>query len=176
MLNETGHALNHWNPVAQANFSGISRFECSITKILFEVADIHGQTFAMIDRGNASLIVRPAASPFRRFIAGVMTLVVLAASFTLALRAPVSAMSIKSSIAAEVTPHRQAQPKPCQKTVLPGTLNTCPLSSISFNIIPPVAADADVLALTTTQWQLSNSWLPPQCIGFSPYRPPRCGV
>lgn len=120
---------------------------------------------------NAGSAARP--SRFRRGIAGLMVLVVFVASFALTAREPALAMSAKGRTVVEMTTSGKHLPKPCQKMVLPGTVNTCPLSSFTFNFIPTVGADPAVSALVTAaQWQLSNSSLPPQCSGFSPYRPP----
>ena len=115
------------------------------------------------------------ASPirFRRFIAALMALVVFVASFAVAAREPALAMSANGRIVVAMTTFRKDLPKPCQKIVLPGTVNTCPLSSFSFSFIPTVGADYAVPTLVTaTLWRLSNSSLPAQCCGFSPYRPP----
>jgi hypothetical protein len=112
-------------------------------------------------------------SRFRRGVAALMVFIVFVASFALAAREPALAMSAKGRIFVEMTTPGKHLPKPCQKMVLPGAVNTCPLSSFIFNFIPTVAADPAVSTLVTaTQWQLSNSSLPPQCSGFSPYRPP----
>lgn len=109
----------------------------------------------------------------RRFIATLMALVVFVASFALAAREPALAMLANGRAVAEMTISSKHLPKPCQKIVLPGTANTCPLSSFSFNFIPSVGADTAVPTLVTaTLWRLSNSSLPAQCCGFSPYRPP----
>lgn len=102
-----------------------------------------------------------------------MVLVVFVASFAFAAREPALAMSAKVGTIVEMTTSGKNLPKPCQKMVLPGTINTCPLSSFTFNFIPTVDADPAVSAsVAAVQWQLSNSSLPPQCSGFSPYRPP----
>jgi hypothetical protein len=109
----------------------------------------------------------------RRFIAGLMALVVFAASFALAAREPALAMSANGRAVAEITTSGKYLPKPCQKIVLPGTVNTCPLSSFSFNFIPSVGASTSGPTLVAAvQWQMSNSSLAAQCCGFSPYRPP----
>ena len=109
----------------------------------------------------------------RRYIAGLMTLVVFVASFALSAREPAVAMAAKGRTVVEMTTSGKHLPKPCQKSVLPGTLSTCPLSAFSFNTIASTAADPAVPALVSAApWQLSNSSLPPQCFGFSPYRPP----
>jgi len=110
---------------------------------------------------------------FRRCIAGLMVLVVFVASFALAAREPALAMSAKGRTVVEMTTSGKHLPKPCQKMVLPGAVNTCPLASFTFNFIPTVDADTAVSALVTAApWQLSNSSLSAQCCGFSPYRPP----
>lgn len=110
----------------------------------------------------------------RRYIAGLMALVVFVASFALAAREPALAMSANGRAVAEMTTSGKYLPKPCQKIVLPGTVNTCPLSNFSFNFIPGVGANtAGPTFVAEVQWQMSNSSLLAQCCGFSPYRPPR---
>ena len=158
-----------------------------ITKKSFARLRVLGQTDAMSAHTlngtmNGDALARPPR--LRRILAGLMTVVIVATSFTLALREPALAkaaqnqtiqiMSAGYDVAAAMTPLRQERPTPCQKSVLPGAVNTtCPLSNFSFNSIPVTAADITMTAaVTTARWQLSHSTLPPQCSGFSPYRPP----
>jgi hypothetical protein len=152
-----------------------------ITKKSFAAMTMLGQTGEMSmgffkDRTKAGATGRQPR--FRRYLAGLMAVVMLAASFAVAARDPAVALPAGNSNASQfvtfdLTSHRQAQPKPCQKHVLPGTINPCPLSSFSFNLILTTGADTAVPVLIgTAPWQLSNSSLPPQCAGFSPYRPP----
>jgi hypothetical protein len=127
----------------------------------------------------------------RRVLAGLMTLVIMAASFTLALREPAMALSggalsayavstqfisvriMPADSAAALATHRQERPTPCQKSVLPGTVNACPLANFNFNGIAVTAAGiTPATSVTAAPWHFSNSSLPPQCLGFSPYRPP----
>lgn len=149
----------------------------AITKILFDLAAIPGQTVnmlacCMINRMNAGSAARPPR--FRRCIARLMVLVVFVASFALAASEPVLAISAKGRTVVEMTTSGKHLPKPCRKMVLPGAVNTCPSSSFSFSFIPTIGADYAVPTLVTaTLWRLNNSSLPAQCCSFSPYRPPR---
>lgn len=77
------------------------------------------------------------------------------------------------SIASVVKNSQPEFPKPCQKTVMPGAVNTCPLSSFSVSAIPFDGPENLFRAASQPAlWQMSNSSLPAQCGGFSPYRPP----
>jgi hypothetical protein len=135
-----------------------------------------GQTVRMRERikictvntGTSALALR-----FRRALAALMTLVVFATSFAVATREPARAMPSVGRAVVAMTTSGKYRPKPCQKIVLPGTVNTCPLAGFSFNFIPAVAADYAVATMiTAAQWRLSHSSLVAQCSGFSPYRPP----
>lgn len=132
------------------------------------------------DAANNGTVTPPR---LRRYLAGLMALVILATSFTLALREPALAISADvasahvlsagNSNTAALSSHRQERPTPCQKSVLPGTASPCPLANFSFNSIAVGAADIAMTAsITAAPWRLSNSSRPPQCLGFSPYRPP----
>ena len=111
-----------------------------------------------------------------------MTLAVVTASFTLALRepalaVPVSATSLTVTNAAQagtsLTAHHRQRPTPCQKSVLPGTVNTCPLSNFSFNGVAVTTAGlTTVTDLDAARWTFNDTSRPPQCLGLSPYRPP----
>lgn len=120
--------------------------------------------------GNAG--ARPAGA--QRALARLMALVMLAASFAVALHEPAFATSADGQAVATVAPLHQQRPKPCRRFVLPGTVNSCPLSSFSFGFIPAVDADHAVPAsIDATPWRLRNSLLRAQCHGPSLYRPPR---
>ena len=151
-------------------------FAAAITKKSFAPAATLRHTVTMLSRCNQKLLTTHSrAQPVRvrRYIAGLMALVVFVASFALAAREPGLAMSANGRAVAEMTTSGKYLPKPCQKIVLPGTVNTCPLSSFSFNFIPSVGANAAGPTLVAAvQWQMSNSSLAAQCCGFSPYRPP----
>lgn len=121
---------------------------------------------------NANAMSSPGR--FRSSIAALMALVIGAMSFVVATNAPALALSAKSRVVAEITTPRIGPAKPCQKTVLPGTVNTCPLSSFCFSFIPGVSSDCAVSAqIATAPWRLSHSSLRTQCCDLSPYRPPR---
>ena len=148
----------------------------AITKKSFAPAATSSHTVTMLSRCNQNLPTtgsRARPVRVRRYIAGLMALVVFAASFALAAREPALAMSANGRAVAEMTTSGKYLPKPCQKIVLPGTVNTCPLSSFSFNFVPSVGANtAGPTLVAAVQWQMSNSSLAAQCCGFSPYRPP----
>ena len=119
-------------------------------------------------RATVNVSATGLAPRLRRDLNVLMAVVVLVASLTLAMREPAKAMAV-NGVAAEMTlDHR---PTPCRKNVLASALGTCP--AFSFTAIAVSAADAAAPVLTVeAHWQLSNAALPPQCLGFSPYRPP----
>ncbi len=111
--------------------------------------------------------------PLRRWLVGLMVLHVVAASLVIAGREPVLAVSENGRAIAEMTDFRRDLPKPCQKIVLPGPVNTCPLSSFSLNFIPIRGVEHEVPAwAAAAERRLSDSSLPAQCSGLAPYRPP----
>lgn len=124
------------------------------------------------DAMNAKATSWPAR--FRNGFAALMALVIAVMSFAVATSGPALASSTKGRVAAEITKPRTSPAKPCQKTVLPGTVNTCPLSSFCFSFIPGGSADCAVSTqVATALWRLSDSSLRTQCCDLSPYRPPR---
>jgi len=64
--------------------------------------------------------------------------------------------------------------KICHRMALPGSVNTCPLSSFSFGAVFG-ATEGSLLppASVVAGWRLNDSSLPPQQSGFGFYRPPR---
>ncbi len=121
-------------------------------------------------RATVDVSATGLAPRLRRYLNVLMAVVVLAASLTLAVREPAKAMAV-NGVAAEITLDHPQQPKPCRKNVLASALGTCPGFSFTAIAISAANAAAPVLAIEA-DWQLSNSALPPQCLGFSPYRPP----
>lgn len=100
-----------------------------------------------------------------------MAVVVLVVSLGLATR-PVDAEAGHHT-AAEFVNYRQNVPKPCHKALLPGAVNTCPLSAFSFNAVPSEgAAYSPTLAGRDVRWRILTASLAAQCGGYSPYRPP----
>lgn len=113
---------------------------------------------------------------FRRLAAALMAIVMFMASFAVTAREPVPQTSAgRVAMSAFVTYGKNVR-KPCQKSVVPGTVNLCPLSSFNLTAIPTAAPDYAIPAsLEDAHWRVSSSSLPPQCGGLSPYRPP-CAI
>jgi hypothetical protein len=63
--------------------------------------------------------------------------------------------------------------KMCHRMVLPGTVNSCPLSSLSFGAVFGTDASQFPPASVAAAWRLNDSSLPPQQPGLGLYRPPR---
>jgi hypothetical protein len=58
--------------------------------------------------------------------------------------------------------------------LLPGTVNSCPLSSFSFGTIFSTADNSSLPpASIAAAWRLNDSSLPPQQPALGLYRPPR---
>jgi hypothetical protein len=128
-------------------------------------------------REQNTLTAGMTAGRLRRAVAGLMAVVMFVASFALAARDPAFAIPNKNGMAVEMTTSGKHAAKPCQKAVLPGTASPCLLSSFTINYIPAAGAELAVSAIeTVAQWQLRNSWLPPQRSGPSHYRPPCLSV
>lgn len=109
----------------------------------------------------------------QRAAAALMVVVVFVASFAIAAREPSAELSRKGPPVSEFVNYSISVPKPCQKAVVPGAVNACSLSNISFNAIPAAELDYAIpAALHIPHWRISNSSLRAQCGGFSPYRPP----
>jgi hypothetical protein len=109
---------------------------------------------------------------YRRSLAALVALVVFIASVPVVAQAAVSAGSNDVRVAAVAENAKTKAPKPCQKSVIPGTVNTC-LSSFSISAIPAAGPEHPLRATSQgAPWRMSNSLLPAQCGGFSPYRPP----
>lgn len=65
-------------------------------------------------------------------------------------------------------------PKPCQRAVLPGAVNSCPLAGFNLNSLPAdqSAAKTPDAAVHTLHWHVADARLNAQCGVSSPYRPP----
>ncbi|MBI1203381.1 MAG: hypothetical protein GC182_12800 [Rhodopseudomonas sp.] len=116
-------------------------------------------------------------SRLRHVLAGLMTLTIVAASFTLALRMPALAISVAAADTAQagtsLTAHHRQRPTPCHKSIVPGTVTTCPLATFNVNGMPVQAVGLTMTAgLDAARWTFGDTSRPPQCLGLSPYRPP----
>ncbi|MGJ4946310.1 hypothetical protein ACQR1W_37540 [Bradyrhizobium sp. HKCCYLS1011] len=110
----------------------------------------------------------------RRITAALMVLVLATVSIASSVAASPAIAATRVSAAAWSGPY-QSVPKPCQKAVLPGAINTCPLAAFSVNGLPsndPGAA-APSPVVHALHWRTAHLRLPPQCGASSPYRPPR---
>lgn len=108
---------------------------------------------------------------FRRAASLLMAVVVLVASLGIATRG--ASAEGWPHAAVEFVNYQQNVPKPCQKALLPGAVNTCPLSGFSLNAIPTDgAAYSEAHTVCDVRWQFRNTSLVAQCGDGSPYRPP----
>ena len=107
----------------------------------------------------------------RRLTAALMVLVLTLAPL-LGTSGPASA-STRVHAVVEAASTRSSTPSPCKRTVLPGTVNTCPFASVSLTAVP--ADESLERPLPTVQalaWRPSDDALPSQWDLSSPYRPP----
>lgn len=107
------------------------------------------------------------------FAAALMIAVVTVASVASTV-ASLSSAASGQSLTAELAGNRTNAPKPCQKGVLPGAVNTCPLAAFSLNSLPadePAAKTPDPAA-HSLRWHVADTRLTAQCGASSPYRPP----
>lgn len=112
-------------------------------------------------------------SLLRGFAAALMITVVTIASLASTV-ASLSSAASGQTLTAELAGNRTNVPKPCQKGVLPGAVNTCPLAAFSLNSLPadqPAAKTPDP-AVHPLRWHIADARLTAQCGASSPYRPP----
>ena len=110
----------------------------------------------------------------RRITAALMVLVLATVSIASSVAASPAVAASSVFAAAWSGPHKSV-PKPCQKGVLPGAINTCPLVAFSINGLPSKdpAAAAPTPVVHALHWRMAHLRLPAQCGAPSPYRPPR---
>ncbi len=115
----------------------------------------------------------PALPLLRRLAAALMLVAFVVTSVGSAIAASPGLVRGQQAAAELAAPHT-SMPRPCHRAVLPGTVNTCPLASLSLNSIP---ADAPGYATPNPAvrwlaWRIVDYHLAAQCGGSSPYRPP----
>lgn len=125
-------------------------------------------------QGAMEYLSTSTTSRLRRFAAALMIVVVAVASLGSAARELSFGAAGAKAFVAELTKPHAGAPKPCQRAVLPGAVNTCSLVSLNLAGFPAgepgqIMPDVPVHALL---WRIMNSRLPAQCGGSSPYRPP----
>jgi hypothetical protein len=144
----------------------------------FQLNGVHfGMIYSKFSMYSDRNVMEPVSSRgrarFRRFTAPLMAIVIVLASFAVSPRDPLPQSPAGGDAVGAFMAYGKSLPKPCQKRVVPGVVSLCPLSSFSLAAIPAVAPDHAVPAsLRDAPWRMSNSPLPPQCGGLSPYRPP----
>ena len=116
----------------------------------------------------------PMTCSLRRYAAVLMVIVVAVASWASAAREFSFGPAGAKSFVAELAEPHNGVPRPCQRAVLPGAVNTCPLASFSLASFPAdefgqIMPNTPVHAV---RWHIMNSRLPAQCSAPSPYRPP----
>ena len=116
------------------------------------------------------------ATPFRRFAAAFVAVVMLATSFAMPTRS-FAFDTGNTPVQGQFANHDKSVPKPCRKAILPGTGSACSVVTVG---ISPLAADAVASPAPETSgdavWRMGDVSLAPQCGGFSPYRPPCLSV
>ena len=120
------------------------------------------------------MVYSDATSTFlRRFTAALMVIVVVVASLGSSTGRSLGPFRGQQSVA-EFVKRNTSAPKPCQRAVLPGTINTCPVAGFSVSSIPldEAAYATPDSAVSSLSWHTMNSQLLAQCSGSSPYRPP----
>jgi hypothetical protein len=125
-------------------------------------------------QGAMEYLPTSTACALRRYAAALMVIVVVVASWASAAREFSFGPAGAKSFVAELAKPPAGVPKPCQRAVLPGAVNTCPLASFSLAGFPAdepsqIMPNALVHAVL---WHVMNSRLPAQCGASSPYRPP----
>ena len=109
----------------------------------------------------------------RRYTAVIMAAIMLVVSFS----ATMARASVEAGAGSAVafSQHHNTAPKPCQRAVLPGAPNACPLMAFAINAIPGndrgyhlPSSEAHAL-----DWTRLSTSLGAQCHGASVYRPPR---
>lgn len=120
--------------------------------------------------------LRQGATPFRRFAAAFVAVVMLATSFAMPMPAPAFDAG-NTSVQSEFASYDKSVPKPCRKAIIPGTASSC---SVVIVAISPLAADGFTSpapqSLGDAGWRMGDSSLAAQCGSFSPYRPPCLSV
>ncbi len=113
----------------------------------------------------------------RRLAAALMVVALAVASFG-GLKAEPSLGPARGheSVVKIVNPDKGAD-KPCQRAVLPGTVNSCQLANAGFAGIPggDLSCSLPDLAARGLRWGVADSRLSAQCGGSSLYRPP-CSI
>ncbi len=105
----------------------------------------------------------------RRAMAAVIIAVLALASSGLT----VQARSFAKQAFTELTDLRVKAPKPCQKALLPGEINTCQSSGGLTSLAASAAGQiGPEFAARTLFWHMTDFRLPAQCSEPSLYRPP----
>ena len=119
-----------------------------------------------------SELSRPAAFA-ARLTAALLVLVLMTVSFASSLVTPPAIAANTMSVVSWSGAHGRV-PKPCQKAVLPGGINTCPLAAFSVNGLPTHDSRtvAPRPAAHVLRWQIAHLCRAAQCGAASPYRPP----
>lgn len=113
----------------------------------------------------------------RGFIAALMVVVLGVVTFSSVFARAAQALPVAGTDAPAFTAlsgQKTTRAKICHRMALPGSVNTCPLSTFSFGaVFGAVERSLFPPAFVIAGWRLNDASLPPQGSGPGFYRPPR---